>query len=152
GPGVAAAGDAGIGETAVDTAEALQRLGEAGLDRRLVADIDLERRGFHAVLPDRRLGLGILRRVGAPDADLGASRRHGFCHAEPDAAVAAGDQRDLARQVERLVRHDSPLNIIQDHEDTETERWQAAQPASVSLYLCGSFSFLLAGGDVDAVP
>src|SRR5829696_4213788 len=50
-------------------------------------------------------GTGILRGVGAPDADVGAGLGKCVGHAETDAAIAAGDQRHLARQIEAFVGH-----------------------------------------------
>src|SRR5476649_315400 len=41
----------------------------------------------------------------SPDADVGAGFGHGVGHAEADAAVAAGHQCHLARQIEALVGH-----------------------------------------------
>jgi hypothetical protein len=53
-----------------------------------------------------RVGLVLAR---APDADIGAGLGQRIGHAEADAAVAAGHQRDLAREIEALVGHGRPL-------------------------------------------
>ena len=86
-------------------AQHLHRLGEGRGDLLLVADID--DLGMHLAamalqLLRRRIGLVLAR---APDADIGASLGQGVGHAEADAAIAAGDQRHLAREIEALVGH-----------------------------------------------
>ena len=86
----------------------LDRLGEARLDLLLVADIDDLGMDLAAMALQLLCGGGVLRRVGAPDADVGAGLGQGVGHAEADAAVAAGDQRHLARQIEALVGHGVP--------------------------------------------
>jgi hypothetical protein len=89
----------------------LQRLGEARLDLSLVADIDDLCVDLAAVVPELLGGVGVLLGVGAPDADVGAGLGKRVGHAETDAAIAAGDQRHLARQIEALVGHEtSPSN------------------------------------------
>ena len=98
-------GDAGVGEAAIDVAEAVQRTAKGGLDRRFVTDIAFQRQyllsgdaqGFHRG--------GVLRRVGSPDGDIGTGLRHRQGHTQAYAAVAAGDQSDLARQIEWSIRH-----------------------------------------------
>ncbi len=50
-------------------------------------------------------GALVLVLVGAPDRDIGARLRDGVGHAEADAAIAAGDQRDLAGKIEGFVGH-----------------------------------------------
>jgi len=77
------------------------------LGLRFVADID--DLGMHLVAMALQLlgSGGILGRVRAPDTDIGASLRQRLGHAEADAAVATGDQRHLARQIEALVGHAS---------------------------------------------
>ena len=83
-----------------------ERLGEGGLDR-----ASRRRRRIRAPATLRpvacELGLrgGVLGRVGAPDGDVGAGLGHRVGHAEADAAIAAGDQRHLAGQIEWLVGH-----------------------------------------------
>src|SRR5262249_49769376 len=49
-----------------------------------------------------RVGLVLAR---APDADVGARLGQRVGHAEADAAVAAGHQRHLAREIEAFVGH-----------------------------------------------
>ena len=103
-----AAGDAGIGEGAVDPAELGEGLGEGGVDRGAVGNVDLLRTDLAAGLRQPRFGGGVFLRVGAPDADVGARLRHRLAEAEADAAVAAGDERDFSGQVERLVHGGLP--------------------------------------------
>jgi hypothetical protein len=90
----------------------LQRLGEARLDLGLVADIDDLGVDLATVALQFLAGVCILPGVGAPDADVGAGLCKCIGHAETDAAIAAGDQRHLARQIEALVGHASPLPHI----------------------------------------
>jgi hypothetical protein len=40
-----------------------------------------------------------------PNRHRGAGLRERLCHAEPDAAVAAGDQGDLSTEIEAWIRH-----------------------------------------------
>jgi hypothetical protein len=47
----------------------------------------------------------VLVLAGAPDGDARAGRGQCLGHAEPDPAVAAGDERHLPREVERLIGH-----------------------------------------------
>ena len=102
---LAAARDAGIGDAVVDMAHDLDGLGEGIDDLLLLADIDELGMDLAAValeLLARRVGLLL---AGAPDADIGAGLGHRVGHAEADAAIAAGHQRHLARQIEALVGH-----------------------------------------------
>jgi len=76
-----------------------------GFDRLLVRRVD--RFGANAA-PGRLkflAGRVELIWIGAPDHHVRASLRQSFGHAEPDPAIAAGDQRDLAGQVERRISH-----------------------------------------------
>src|SRR5437762_6382102 len=96
----AAAADAGIGETAVDAAERIERRLHRGLHGSRVADvanagIDLAGQGGH--------GCGrvsVLLGVAAPDRDVAATGRKCLRDAEPDAAIAAGDDGCAAGEVE----------------------------------------------------
>ena len=53
----------------------------------------------------------VLLFVGAPDANGGARLGHRLGHAEPDAAIAARDERNLSREIEALVRHGGPFGV-----------------------------------------
>ena len=66
----------------------------------LVGDVDLEHGRLDAELGE--LGRGGLRllHVASGDGDRRAGFRHAPRHAEPDAAVAAGDDRDAALEIE----------------------------------------------------
>jgi hypothetical protein len=55
--------------------------------------------------PTSHSSVRILRPVGAPDGDIRAGLGHCLSHAQADAAVAAGHQRDFAAQIEWAVRH-----------------------------------------------
>jgi len=54
------------------------------------------------VLLERMLGGGVLFGVRPPDHEVGPGGRQPLGHAQADAAVAAGDDGDLARQVEQF--------------------------------------------------
>ncbi len=95
----AAAADPGIGKAAVDPAEPLQRRRHRRFHRGGQADIadasiDLAGRAGHG-----RGGAFVLLGVAAPDRDIAAGRGQGLRDAEPDAAVAAGDDRDATGEV-----------------------------------------------------
>jgi len=75
---------------------------------------DIDDLGMHlAAVALELLGgrVGLLL-AGAPDADIGAGLGHRVGHAEADAAIAAGHQRHLARQIEALVGHVHSLPFI----------------------------------------
>jgi len=84
----------------------LHRLCEGGLDLLLVADIDDLGMDLVAVFLELGDGRVVLFLARPPDADVGAGFGNCVGHAEADAAVAAGHQRHLARQIEALVGHD----------------------------------------------
>ena len=65
--------------------------------------------GSATVAAQGRLGRPILRGIGAPHADARARRGERFRHAEPDAAVASGDQGHLPAQVEAGICHRPPF-------------------------------------------
>ena len=84
---------------------AVERRGEGLVDRRLVADVAHERDDACAVYGERRTRRGVLVGVRAPETDVGAGLCERLGHAEADAAVAAGDQRDFAGEIEGGVGH-----------------------------------------------
>src|SRR5215467_9523701 len=113
-----AAAHARIGEEGIHASQRLDRLREATVYRGLVAHVAADGHGLAPVpreLLERRV---VLRLVGAPDAHGGAGLCHRFRHAEADAAIATGDQRHLAGEIESLVRHGCPFAL------------RIAQPAS----------------------
>jgi hypothetical protein len=57
------------------------------------------------VAASSRRRLRVLLRIGAPDRDIRAGLGQRLRHAEADAGIAAGHQRDLAGQVEGPVGH-----------------------------------------------
>src|SRR6185436_7136751 len=81
------------------------------VDGALVADIAAEGHRLAAVALELGERRRVLLFVGAPDADGGARLGHRFGHAEPDTAIATRDQRDLAREIEALVRHGGPFGV-----------------------------------------
>ena len=93
--------DAGIVDEDIDAAEiAGDALGHGG-DCGLVGDV-----GGHGDRPSatsRQFGDrgGRFRLVAADDCDGSACLRKAAGHAEPDAAIAAGDDRDLAVEIEQ---------------------------------------------------
>ena len=110
-----ATANAGIGEAGIHAPEALQRLGEGRHHLVFVRHVAAQRFHVGAVL-DRRLqfGLGgrVLFLVGAPKAHAGAMRGQPFGKAEADAAVAAGYQRHLPRQIEHAGLPALPLCFV----------------------------------------
>ena len=97
--------DAGIGETAVKTAETGKRCGHCGLDSLAigdVADIGLGGTTVPAYLLD---GCCVFIFVGTPDGNAGACFGDRLRHAETNAAVAAGDEGNLAAEIECFVGH-----------------------------------------------
>ena len=77
-------------------AHRLHGRGEGGIDLLLVAHIDQQRMDLAAMtlkLVGGRVGLLLAR---APDADISARLGQRIGHAEANAAIAAGHQRDLA--------------------------------------------------------
>jgi hypothetical protein len=92
--------DAGIVDEDVDPAElAPDALDHRG-HRRFVGDIGHD--GYRpdaaaSEIGDGRIRLGL---VAADHGDVGAGIRQAARHAEPDATVAAGDDRDLAAEIE----------------------------------------------------
>ncbi len=96
----AAAADAGIGEAAVDPAEALQRRRHRRFDRGGIADVanpgvDLAGAAGHG-------GGGVLVFLGvaAPDRDVTPLGRERLRDAESDAAIASGDDGRAAGEIE----------------------------------------------------
>ena len=102
---LAAPTDPGIREARVHSPEHRQGRRERSLDGRLVPHVTDERLHPTAVvakLLDRRR---VLRRVGSPDTHGSSGGGQSLRHAEPDSAVAAGDKRHLATEIERAKGH-----------------------------------------------
>ncbi len=96
----AAAANAGIGETAVDPAEGFQRGGHRRLDRIGVTNIADSCVGLAlGTRHGRRRGL-VLVGVAAPDRDVAAGHGERLRDAEPDTAIAPGNDSDAAGEVE----------------------------------------------------
>ncbi len=95
--------DAGIVDEDVDPAElAADALDHTG-DGDLVGDVGDD--GYRldasvAQIGDRRIRL---RLVASDDGDASACLRQAARHAEPDTAIAAGDDRDLAAEIEQSM-------------------------------------------------
>jgi hypothetical protein len=87
----------------------LQGLCKGRLNLLLLADIDDLGMDLAAVLFQLLCGIGVLGGIGAPDADIGAGLSQRIGHAEADAAIAAGDQRHLAIEIEAFVGHGGSL-------------------------------------------
>ena len=95
----------GVVHQDVEPAELLHRLLDAALAERLVADIARDLDGVAAFVfdqLDRFVGVLVLFKI--DDRDVRALARHGDRGGAADAAVAAGDQRDLALKPARAVR------------------------------------------------
>ena len=92
--------DAGIVDEDVDPAELAADALDHARDRGLVGDVGGDRDRLDAApreLGDRRVRFLL---VAPDDRDAGAGVRQPARHAEPDAAIAAGDDRDLAFEIE----------------------------------------------------
>src|SRR5690606_40419931 len=63
-----------------------------------------------AVIFEFRFCRRIFFGVGAPDHDIGTGLRQRFRHAQTDAAIAAGNQRDMLVEIKCLV-HEPPSII-----------------------------------------
>ena len=104
----ALAGDPGIGDDGVDPAHDGQSGCHAANDARLVGDIDalgMNPAAEPAQLVRRALvGLGAT----APDHHVAPGPRQRFGKAQADPRIAAGDERDLAGQIEQVLSH-APL-------------------------------------------
>ena len=96
----------GVVDQDVEPAELLDRLLDAALAERLVADIarDLDARRGPRSRPARSVSSASLCSFEIDDRDVSALARHGDRDGAADAAVAAGDQRDLALKPARTVR------------------------------------------------
>src|SRR6266852_490308 len=98
-----AAADAGIGKTAVDPAEPVERRGHRRFDRGGIADIadpgiDLAGAASHG-----RGGAFVLVGVAAPDRDVAPGCGECLRDAKTDAAIAPGDDGHAAGEVEGAV-------------------------------------------------
>src|SRR5690606_5284865 len=92
-------------EGGVDPAVGIERLRARARHRVRIGDVadDAGRLDAERLDACGRHGIAIGRP--APDADFGTRGRQRLCHAEADAAVAAGDDGDLAGQVEGAIGH-----------------------------------------------
>ena len=71
----------------------------------LIRHIDALNEDITAMGAQSRLCRRIFRFIKAPDGDAGPRRRQTLCHAKPDTAIAAGNQRNLAAQIKGLKCH-----------------------------------------------
>jgi len=94
--------DPGIVHQDVEAAEAGDGRAHHGLGEGLVGDVDLHRRGRRAEGRDLLQRRGVLGRIARGDHDLGPGAGQALGDPQADAAVAAGDERRLAGQVEQL--------------------------------------------------
>ena len=93
--------DAGVVDQDVERAERRDGVVDQLLDRARIADVGGDEAGVGA----ERLGLGLPgRRVDIRDDDARALRDVALGDGEPDAARAAGDDRNLVRKPHELLR------------------------------------------------
>jgi len=127
--------DAGVVDENVDPAELPPDALDHGGDRGLVGDISGDGYRFGAGLfefSDRR---GRLRFVAPDDCDAGAGFRQSPRHAKAYAAIAAGDDSDLAAEIESFsFHHWCPLAFaLPDQDQTESgERRAVSGPLDLA--------------------
>ena len=103
---------AGVGEDTVDPTEIGQKLFIARDDRVLGSHIDLVRADVTvAERGEFCRGARVLFFVSRPNRDVTALFGDAARKPEPDAAVPAGDQGNLAAQVKQLVHNNRPVRI-----------------------------------------
>ena len=95
--GVAHVQGADVGDDDVDAAQRLGRVGDPGLQRRLVGDVERRAVRGHALGPQRRHGRLDLAGIAGADRDVGALVGEDVGAAPADALAAAGDDGALAR-------------------------------------------------------
>ena len=100
--GLLADAHAGIVDQDVEAAMRLHGVGDQGAAGVFLQDIDRDGAGLGAGLLDLLDRRGVLGGVTARHDDGGAGARHAERHAEPNAAVAAGDHGDAAGKIEKL--------------------------------------------------
>jgi hypothetical protein len=101
----------GVGETRIDTAVLSQRCFERTCDGGGVGDVTLLSRCSRAESLQPVQRGGVLLRIGSPETDIRARLGDAFGDAQANAAIAAGDQRNLAAEVERCECHDWVTSI-----------------------------------------
>ena len=95
-------GGAGIVDQDVDATEGFDGFRDERAAGRFLGDVRLAKFRLAAALEQaRERGLRLLR-VAARQHDRGAGPRQTLSHAEADAAIAAGDDRDAALQIEQI--------------------------------------------------
>ena len=103
--GRAAPANASIGGNEVKPGEPTHRIADASNYSSLVRYIDLRNCYAPAVRLKRLARRSVPSRIRSPDDDIGADCGERLGHAQPDAAVASGDQRDLAGQIKGSIGH-----------------------------------------------
>ena len=93
-------GDAGIVDENVDAAEFAPDALDHGRHRSLVGDVGDDGDRLDAVLPKLGHGIVRLRLIARDDRNRGAGLGKPARHAKTDPAIAAGDDRDLAAEIE----------------------------------------------------
>jgi len=101
-------GHPGVHEARVDPAQLVDGPGGRRDHGVVVAHVAHDRQHPVPVRLEPGGGGGVLVRVRAPDRDVRAVRGERLGHAEADAAVAPGDQGDVAGQVEQLGGRHGP--------------------------------------------
>ena len=107
--------DTGIGKHAIDAAHLSHCVGEGGLHGGFIGNVYIPAFGFHAGFGQLRGGFLIIVFIGAPNGNVCTGLRHSHCHAETDAAIAAGHQCDFTCQVKRLIRHVNSSQNLSDY-------------------------------------
>jgi hypothetical protein len=98
--------DPGVVHQDVESTEMRDGFGEHRVDRRLDGDVDAQRDRLGAERLQLACGSARLLRVACGNDDASAGTRKAARHAQSDSAVAAGNDGDLALQIEgRHGRH-----------------------------------------------
>src|SRR5205823_4156467 len=91
--------DAGVVDENVDPAELTLDALDHGGDGGLVGDVGDDGHRLAAALFELGDCRDRFRFIASDDGNRGAGLRQPACHAEPDATIAAGDDRDLAAEI-----------------------------------------------------
>ena len=109
--------DAGVADEDVEPPEARHRLAHHRLTGLWFRDLHRNESGVRPELRERLLRLFVGVRAAMTTAAPGL--RKPLRHAKPDAAVAAGDEGDLAGQIEQVHRAGA---LLGDHDDRRVGR------------------------------
>ena len=102
--------DAGVVDENVDPAELTLDALDHGGDGGLVGDVGDDGHRLAAALFELGDCRDRFRFIASDDGNRGAGLRQPACHAEPDATIAAGDDRDLAAEIKWFWCH-SPIPV-----------------------------------------